>query len=48
MEKYRIESGHIYEYDKARKAYLHCGRILPGEKKSQALKRVKEIQKEYE
>jgi len=48
MEKYRIESGHIYMYDRERKAYLHCGRILPGETKNQALKRVKEIQKEYE
>jgi hypothetical protein len=48
MEKYRVESGHIYKYDAEKKAYLHCGRILPWETKKQALKRVKEIQKEYE
>jgi hypothetical protein len=48
MDQYRVETGHIFKYAKEQRAYLHVGRILPGETKAQALKRVKDAQEEQD
>jgi phosphoserine phosphatase len=49
MDQYRVdETGNIFKHVKEQRAYIHVGRILPGETKAQALKRVKEAQEEQD
>lgn len=41
-EKYRIETGKLYEYDKAHNAYIFVMSLYPGETKAEAIARYEE------